>query len=423
MPFSDALINTVVSQHTQESTGSTSTASTCVTADSSSTSESSRGQTADTARDRRMTSGERKLLATLRAKDAVMRQAIVDQQWDNAAIRWNTFVRQCRERAGDVVVKRVNGDLIKQAVSALDAEDKRRQEHGWVRQAQQRAMQEIEVVTPYVAVSPLMQKFSQFEDAFLRQTVPTCRRGEGQVNWKRAANVWKLMYYAQVESNAVVRLTPRDDEMLRSRWMGVLRKRQRAANPAVEEQKDEQEEAVEEQKDEQQDDRSHSDNGDDDGDDDGDDGGKAEAVDIPALPTTADTIASRFGNTIHRWLHPQAPTSPSSSSAPSSSSSSSAAAAPPTTVAQSRDWHWDKQATAHFRKLAVDCNWVWTYETFCALWPAEVYGYVDHNRFKNKCRIEKQWTETGSRVKDPSKRDRSTASNRDRSSPSKRRKQ
>jgi hypothetical protein len=57
-----------------------------------------------------------------------------------------------------------------------------------------------------------------------------------------------------------------------------------------------------------------------------------------------------------------------------------------------------------FNKLGAEWNFEWTYELFCAVWPAEEMENVDEHRFKNKNRIEKLHASTGSRVKDRSKR-------------------
>ncbi len=54
--------------------------------------------------------------------------------------------------------------------------------------------------------------------------------------------------------------------------------------------------------------------------------------------------------------------------------------------------------------ISSSTSFEWTYELFCAFWPAEELGCVDKHWFKIMYRFEKLHAISGSRVKDRSKR-------------------
>ena len=400
MPYSDMLLANIISKHTPAARPIPETPTGCPPTASDALSSAPLS---------RMSTAERAVLATLRRDDLVMQQAIRDKLWADAAVRWNSLCAQCGGKVGDTAVNRVHGDLIRQAVAALDNSENRRIEHLFIQQAEQRAAKALDDVIPYVPVSPVIQPWSRFEDTFIREMVGAYTNSKGQVSWQRIAKRWYLTYLSQVESKKPPRVAPRTDEMLRSRWNGRLKNHRDGDAEESEfgmatEDEDGVSSVVSDEKEEVKEDVEV----------------KVAHSDTPAVPSSAPlfSLAARPFTTLRAWMHPL-PTATTSSTSTSSSSSSS----PLPSVKQSqgaqtaqnphprqkprrerRAWHWSGPATKKFIELGIPSQYQWTFDEFVAVWPTEEFGYINESRFKNKNRIEKLQLSAGSRVKDRKKR-------------------
>jgi hypothetical protein len=387
MPFSATLIESIVSKHTSPPPPDTVVQTVTTGAASSSSTSRNSVPASPVAPLGRMTPAERALLATLRHDDVVMQQAIRNKQWSDAAVRWNSFREQHGARLGNTQLNIVHGDHIKLAVAALDGAANRQLEHAFIQQEELRAQRAFDEVVPYVGVSPLVQHFTPLEDAHLRLMVEAFTSVKGVISWQKVTKRWMLTYKAQVEANAVLRLVPRSDESLRSRW-SVLKTRAAKKRPA---RKDVTTESVMPADSEADGDAAAE----------VDDNGKKEPASDAVQPTSSSAAPPAQRSVLTsmlEWLNVSAP--PPLPPPPALVSSSSAyAALPPAVVTEQKDWHWGEKATRLFNQLGRQCEYNWTYDEFCAVWPVEEYGHVSESRWRNKQRIERQHLRTGSRVK------------------------
>lgn len=338
-----------------------------------------------------MTEGELRLLAALMKRDPLMEEAIRMESWDDAAGRWNSFVRESAASSSDLpgydprALHPVHGDMVQKAAAVLSGRSERQLEHDFIKRAEKRADKAIAEIIPYITASPLERPFTAVEDAMLQELVPALRARKRTNSWSRLSKRWKLIHDGQCEANIPLqqRLVPRSDEHLRSRW-SVLKRRSASRSNAgdapvdggkgggeedgtaevlYESQEEETEEKGKEEKEEEEVKQTQE---------------KSSA--------SAPSFMSAGMRNMLGWLRgTQVAIVPDSSPDPSS----------PNTMV----WHWSKAATAKFNELAKDSNYKWKYDEFVAVWPAEEYGVVTEARWRNKNRIEKEHKSTGTRVK------------------------
>jgi hypothetical protein len=342
---------------------------------------------------KRMSLVELQLLSDMQRVDVLMRDAINAEEWDNAAARWNSFLREAGERRETREAVRhlhgVHGEIIRAGVTI----NARRQE-------QQREVDIINMKAsgpkvPWTVVPPSRVQFSMYEDTVLMRLVEKNSKGKGakKIDWTTVVSAWLTQYRAEYIAGQNNRLQCRSKEVIKSHYQSLST---RAAPPPP-----------------------------------------------PPLPSTIIIPAPSVSLSEPLTSLPAPPTSstpppcPASTTAdplgiplPSSITTSPMKSivdcgrfiarqlfAPPTTptplppplthyqphpspttsscnvvggVSDVHKYHWSEDATAHFNQLIAERNNRITYKEFTALWPTSLFGPVDSQRFINKKKIEKR---------------------------------
>jgi hypothetical protein len=340
---------------------------------------------------RRMTPTEQRLLSDIIRHDTLMRDVIHNQQWDVAASRWNSFIQRC---SSDPLASRTlrgalhaaHGDVLQSAVAAINKRRETDVEHDIVRMREGIPHLHLE----YVSAS--QQPFTSYEDTVLLQLVEKCTSnpsaGKKKIDWSSIATSWLYRHHSEIEAGLARHLLLRDKNTLKSHQQTLLK---RLAAPAAE-----------------------SESG----------GAPTDPTpplltadvpmddDEPNLPVSQTSALSTIGSWIRLSFLDATPQSSSQSSSSSSSSPSSSSSTVPSVRAPHPSpafahaaarspikGKWPPKATQRFNALheeTLSRHAKWTYDEFCKLWPADVFGHVSRDRWIAKNRTEKnKRTESG----------------------------
>jgi hypothetical protein len=115
---------------------------------------------------RKMTPTEQRLLSDVLRHDELMREAVIKQEWDMAASRWNSFIQRCCKdsQLSNIVrtaLHAVHGDILRSAVAAINTRREAEAEHQII------SMKATQPELKWDYVAPAMHQFTPYEDVTL----------------------------------------------------------------------------------------------------------------------------------------------------------------------------------------------------------------------------------------------------------------
>ena len=284
----------------------------------------------------RLTFTELSLLHSLIQQDTMIEKFITNDQWELAASRWNSFLKQANESYADFKgLHLATGEIIEKAVKSLENREEVDIERKMVQE--QRKHPEID----YKVVSAAEAKFTEYEKHSLIQLVSRNTNqhsvsGKPRINWNQVNLRWQMQYTAEISVDQKNHLHPRLKDVLKTQYLNVRQ-------------------LVD---------------------------GTGARVNKRKKPDNAEEKGSNgLALVIEEKDGDAAAVSPQSNALVSASSS-----IPLLTFKTGESNKWSKAASERFEELYRQYNGKWTYKQFSSDWPSEDLGVVDNHRWANKNR-------------------------------------
>jgi hypothetical protein len=360
---------------------------------------------------RQMTWTELELLSSLLRMDELLRDLVEAAEWDQAAGRWNSFIRQCNGDPASRSVFRdpphyVVGEVLQKGVQRLSLEKQRQEE---------KEVMQLKASTPHIKwqfVSPAEEPFTLYEDGVLAELVAanggraTVKVGKKKISWRNIVSKWLTRYRAESEAGSKVCLHPRSDTVLKSHWQSLSVKVSASSTPSSTSSllppppstipsSSPVSTSASAQSSECALPRLPS-----------------SPLPLPSPPSTAapqpplqpcpPTPTPTSLTSLLNYFLPSPSSStvlstasplPSSSTPPPSSPLPHPSSPRPNRQSASTYKHWEEAATSCFNLLWKAHDYQWTYEQFLSAWPAEQHGAVGYHRWLNKNKREKRLRE------------------------------
>lgn len=351
---------------------------------------------------RRLSWSELGLLADLIRLDTQMADAVAGCDWNQAAGRWNSFVKQWTADSylnleARTALHVVHSDILRAGVMEIERRGDVQVETEMI------ALQAQHHYIPRAPVPPAALPFSEYENQVLLGMVVTHKKkSKKAISWQRLLLSWESQYYREYKQGQQNRLQPRALTVLKAHYWSsgmqqLQQQRQQSQQPQpLQEHDDVQQPLLPNSQSSPLSASSFP---------------PAESLQ-PSSTTTAQSQASVsvtlssavscMRNFFSGALQPPSSSSSSmSTSSPTASSPSAPSSSPcptdrvPTSASATHKWHWSEPATKLFNQLCGQHNFKWSYEEFNSAWPKHLHGSVDKTRFYNKDRHEKRKREGG----------------------------
>ena len=164
---------------------------------------------------------EMECLSKFKLFDADMRDAVLAEEWDHAAARWNTLLRRCGERADTRGAARhihvVHSETIRHGIAVLH----KRQEELVEREIV--SMKASSPHIPWTPVSASVQPFTVYEDTVLTRMVDNNKKSK-KTSWVAICLAWLHQFKSEYISGQNNRLIPRNRHVLKSHYQSLMKR-------------------------------------------------------------------------------------------------------------------------------------------------------------------------------------------------------